>query len=279
MLQPGCFNTLVVSGSCADGVMLESDRPGGLFLPIAPGEASPGAGERVRVFVFQDSAGDCVATTAVPLVEVGRVAWLEVVAVNETGAFLNWGLPKDLFVPFAEQQHKLRCGQHTLVRAYLDNRGRIAGSTRIDRWIADAAQGLSPGDEVELLVAERTELGFKAIVNQQCWGLLYANELFRAVDKGQQLTGYIKQLRADGKVDLTLARPGFSKDRIEAVSDHILQLLEARDGRLQLTDKSPPAEIYATFGVSKRVFKQALGALYRARRVRLEGGCVTLVDP
>jgi predicted RNA-binding protein (virulence factor B family) len=278
MLQPGQFNNLVVTRVRADGVILDGGGSGDLFLPIPPGEPAPEAGEPTRVFVYQDSAGHCVATTAVPLVQVGGVAWLEVVAVNETGAFLDWGLPKDLFVPFAEQQHKLRAGQRTLVRAYLDNRGRITGSTRIDRWITDEADGLGPGDQVELLVADRTELGFKAIVNQQSWGLLYGDELFRTVRKGQQLTGYIKRVRADGKLDLTLVKPGFSKGRIESVSDQILQRLEAGGGRLLLTDKSPPAEIYAAFGVSKKVFKQALGALYKARLVRLDDNVVTLVD-
>ena len=213
-----------------------------------------------------------------PLAEMGQVAWLEVVDVNQTGAFVDWGLPKDLFIPYAEQQHALRKGQRTLVKVYLDNQNRIAGSTRIDHWIKDDASGFTVGEQVSLVIADRTEMGFKAVINHRCWGLLYANELFQPVRKGQVIGGYIKRIRADNKIDLSLNKPGFSKNKIYAVTEHIMRELQAHDGRLTLTDKSPPKDIYATFGVSKKIFKQAIGALYKQRLISLDGDSINLVE-
>jgi len=201
---------------------------------------------------------------------IGQVAWLKVVDVNDLGAFVDWGLSKDLFIPFAEQQHPLRPGSFTLVKIYLDNQGRPAGSTRIDHWIEDTATGLSIGQEVALLIAEQTDLGFKAIINDQFWGLLYSNELHRRVRKGQVVEGYIQRIRDDGKIDLTLNQPGFSASRIDAVARAIENNLHANSGFLALNDKSPPPDIYAAFGVSKKVFKQAVGALYKARKITIE---------
>ena len=149
---------------------------------------------------------------------IGQVAWLKVVDVNHLGAFVDWSYSKDLFIPFAEQQHPLRPGSFTLVKIYLDNQGRPAGSTRIDHWIEDTATGLSIGQEVTLLIAEQTDLGFKAIIDHQFWVLLYINELYRRVRKGQIVTGYIQRIRDDGKIDLTLNQPWFSESKIEALA-------------------------------------------------------------
>ncbi len=213
-----------------------------------------------------------------PLAQLGQVAWLEVVEVNELGAFAAWGQPKDLFIPFAEQQHGLRKGQHTLVRVYQDNQYRFAGSTRIDHWIKDDASGLSEGQQVSLVIADRTELGFKAIINHHCWGLLYGNELFRTLSTGQVTEGYIKQIRTDEKIDLSLDKPGFSKNRIDSLGQEIISQLQANGGQLPLTDKSPPETIYATFGVSKKAFKQAVGALYKQRLISLHSTGISLVE-
>ena len=201
---------------------------------------------------------------------IGQVAWLKVVDVNHLGAFVDWGLSKDLFIPFAEQQHPLKPDAFTLVKVYIDNQGRPAGSTRIDHWIEDTATGLEVGEQVELLVAEQTDLGFKAIVNHQFWGLLYSNELYRRIRRGQTLEGYVQRIREDGKIDLSLSRPGFSESKIQDVAHAIESKLSESSGFLALTDKSPPRAIYATFGVSKKVFKQAVGALYKARKITIE---------
>ena len=225
----------------------------------------------------RDTEDKPAATSQRPIAEQGQVAWLEIVEVNQLGAFANRGLPKHLFIPFAEQQHTLRKGDHALVKVYLDNSNRPAGSTRIDHWVKDDASGFEVGQEVSLLIADRTDLGVKAVIDNRSWGLLYGNELFRDLRKGQLVTGYIKHIRSDGKIDLSLEKPGFSKGRLDSLALQILDRLKAAGGALPLTDKSPPEAIYATFGVSKKVFKQAIGALYKQRRITLHPDGIRLV--
>ena len=277
MLNIGQYNQLKVVEMRAHGASLDGGDRGRLLLPQpqCPDALSPG--DELDVFIYLDAEGDPVPTTQCPAAEFGQVAWLEVVDVTSLGAFVDWGLPKDLFIPFGEQQQELSKGRHTLVRVYQDNQGRLAGSTRIDHWIKDSSQDLKQGEKVSLVIADQTELGFKAIINHQCWGLLYANEMYRRVRKGQTLDGYVKRIRDDGKVDLSLDQPGFSKDKIESVTDAILAALNENDGFLALTDKSPPPEIYAAFRVSKKVFKQAIGALYKQRRIALESTGIRLL--
>lgn len=270
MLRPGRFNQLTVLEVGSLGAILDGGDAGRLLLSLRECPEGLSPGDKLEVFIFLDSQGDPVPTTRQPAAEVEQVAWLEVVEVNELGAFVNWGLTKDLFIPFAEQQHPLRKGRNTLVKIYLDKQGRLTGSTRIDHWIQDEPENLNQGDKVSLMIADKTELGFKAIVNHQYWGLLYANELYQRVRKGQIVDGYIKRVRDDGKVDLTLNQPGFSKDKIEALTGLILTALNDNNGYLPLTDKSAPREIYASFNVSKKVFKQAIGALYKQRLIALE---------
>ncbi|MEE4144580.1 MAG: S1-like domain-containing RNA-binding protein [Halieaceae bacterium] len=279
MLQIGRVNQLRIIETRANGLMLDAGQPQPLFLPVEEIDRDYQCGESLEVFVYLDADGHPVATTAHALAQLGQVAWLEIVEVNQLGAFADWGLPKDLFIPFAEQHQPLRKGQHSLVKIYRDKLGRLAGSTRIDHWVKDDASGLQEGDEVLLMIAERTELGWKAVINHCSWGLLYGNELFRDLRKGQQITGYIKRIRADDKIDLTLEKPGFSKNRLDTVAQQIVHRLLAGGGQLPLTDKSPPEEIYATFGVSKKVFKQALGALYKQRRITLHDDGIKLLDP
>lgn len=277
MIEIGKSNRLVVIETAANGVYLTPGEHPQLFLPLDRGARQLETGEEVDVFIYTNADGEPVATFAMPLAELGQVAWLEVLEVNNLGAFADWGLPKDLFIPYAEQQHTLRQGQHVLVKVYLDNQGRLAGSTRLDSMIKDDATGLEPGQQVSLIIADRTELGFKAIINHRCWGLLYGNELFRTLRKGVATQGYVKLVRPDGKVDLTLDKPGFTRGRVEGVGEQIIRQLELNDGSLPLTDKSPPQTIYAAFGVSKKVFKQALGALYKQRRIVIEADGIRLV--
>ena len=170
----------------------------------------------------------------------------------------------------------MKPGNFTIVKVYLDNQGRPAGSTRIDHWIEDTATGLKVGEKVSLLIAEQTELGFKAIINHQFWGLLYSNELYRRIRRGQVLDGYIQRIRDDGKIDLSLNQPGFNNSKIDDVAQKIVSQLNENSGFLALTDKSPPPAIYAAFGVSKKVFKQAIGALYKARKITIEAEGIRL---
>lgn len=232
-------------------------------------------GDTLTVFVYVDAEGHLAATVKIPKAQVGDVAWLKVVSVNYYGAFLDWGIPKDLLVPFSEQPYEMKVGQHYLVKVFLDSKNRIAATAKIDSLILDESVDFKAGQKVSLLIADKTELGFKAIVNNTHWGVLYQNELFRPVRKGQKLEGYIKQIRSDHKMDLTLHQPGYGK--VESLADQILAKLKEQGGRLPLSDKSPPEAIYATFGVSKKVFKQAIGALYKEQLILVEDSGIKLV--
>ena len=277
MLQIGQLNYLNVIEVGTYAAMLDGYQSGRLPLSLQQCPQGLAPDDKLEVFIYLDAAGDPVPTTLCPAAHLGQVAWLEVVDVNDLGAFAHWGLPKDLFIPFSEQQYPLNKGAYSLVRVYQDNQGRLAGSTRIDYWISDDSQGLNQGDKVSLIIGDKTELGFKAIINHTCWGLLYGNELYRKIRKGLSMEGYIKHLREDGKVDLTLDQPGFSADKIDIVSSAILASLKDNDGFIGLTDKSPPPEIYIAFRVSKKVFKQAIGALYKQRRITLETSGIRLI--
>ena len=277
MLEMGSFNLLHVITAPASGTWLDGGSAGDIKLHDQPPTENLREGDEISAFIFLDGTGKIAATTLQPRAQVGQVAWLKIVEVNEVGAFADWGLPKDLFIPFGEQQQDLHVGQSALVRVYLDNQQRIAGSTRIDRWISDIANGFTVGEQVSLIIADKTELGYKAVVNQNTWGLLYANELFKAVRKGQSMTGFVKAIRPDKKLDLSLEKPGYKQSKIDAVAEHILATLQEHDGHLLLSDKSPPEAINAVFGVSKKVFKQALGLLYKKKLVTLDARGITLM--
>jgi predicted RNA-binding protein (virulence factor B family) len=274
VLKLGEFNKLKAIAWHQSGLLLDDGQGGEILLK---GDEEHAVGDTVDAFIYLESSGDMAATTHAPLAAVGQIAWMRVVTVNEYGAFADWGLPRDLFIPFAEQKYTLNPQDHALVRVYLDNQNRIAGSTKLDRWIKDAAPHLKKGEQVSLIIADRTELGFKAVINQEFWGLLYKNELSETPRKGQCLDGYIKQVREDGRIDLSLVKPGYSRSKIDLVAEAILARLAEHDGQLMLTDKSSPEAIHAVFGVSKKVFKQAVGALYKQRRIQLDDSCIRLV--
>lgn len=273
-IEIGQFNRLEITATYALGAVLDGGEAGDILLPLQP---TPEIGAHLNAFVYLGTDGRLMATLDQPLVSMGQVALLEIIDVTDIGAFADWGLTRDLFIPFAEQQYPLRKGRKELIKVYLDNQNRIAGSSRIDHWIKDDASGLKVGDAVSLVIADKTEMGTKAIINHRCWGLLYENELFRKVRKGDVIEGYVKKIRDGDKIDLSLSRPGFSKDKMADVAAAITAHLEAHGGHMSLTDKSMPQEIYATFGVSKKVFKQALGALYKQRKVSLGPDGVTLI--
>jgi hypothetical protein len=207
---------------------------------------------------------------------VDEIAWLPVVSVNYVGAFLDWGLRKDLLVPFSEQHLDMQVGQSYLVKLFLDDKSRILATTKINRFLSETSTDFKVGEKVALIIAESTDLGIRAIINQTHWGMLYRNELFQTVTPGQHIDGYIKQIREeDLKIDLTLHQPGYKK--VTSVTDTILAKLAANGGELQLSDKSPPEAIYAAFGISKKVFKQAIGALYKNQKIILDKTSIKLV--
>ncbi len=234
-------------------------------------------GDSLQVFVYVDNDGHLAATTTIPLAQVDEIAYLKVVSLNYVGAFLDWSLPKDLLVPFSEQHHELEVGQSYLVKIFLDEHHRLLATTKIDKFISDTAdEALTEGQQVDLLIADKTDMGVKAIINHRYWGMLYTNELFQAVTKGQKLTGYIKQIRDDLKIDLSLQLQGYV-NKVVPLTENILNALKANNGVLMLSDKSPPEAIYAMFGVSKKVFKQAIGALYKQQKISIEKTAIKLL--
>ncbi|PWW42942.1 hypothetical protein DFO74_101299 [Chromohalobacter israelensis] len=214
------------------------------------------------------------SSTRPPLARIGEVAYLKVVAVNTTGAFLDWGQPKDVLLPFAEQRFRPEVGKRVLVMLYEDAQGRPVASMRLDRFLADEATDLKAGDQVALVVAERTDLGFKAVVDHRYWGLLYADDIVHPPRRGQRLTGYIKRVREDGRLDLAMLPPG--EAGLDVVGDKVLALLRCHGGFVALGDKTPAAEIKARVGVSKSAFKQAVGRLYKKRLITIEAEGIRL---
>ena len=205
-----------------------------------------------------------------PLVKLGEYALLKVVAVEEVGAFLDWGLPKDLFLPYAEQTEDLTVGDEIIVYTYTDKSDRVAASMRLNRNKAKFEMNYKPGQTVDLLIAAKTDLGFKAIIDSKHMGVLFKNEVFQKLHYGQKIKGFIKALRADGKVDLSLQSGETGHKAAAGIDEKILELLKAKDGFLPIHDKTPSEYIHELFGVSKKKYKIALGALYKKRLITVE---------
>jgi predicted RNA-binding protein (virulence factor B family) len=277
MINIGKINKLdVVKQQGADVYLSDGSSGKKVLLADRKLPANCQVGDTLDVFVYVDSEGHLAATTKKPLAEVGDIAWLKVVSLNYVGAFLDWGLPKDLLVPFSEQYHEMEVGRSYLVKVFLDEQSRIAATTKIDKLLSDESVDFEVGQKVSLIIADRSDLGIKAIINNSHWGMLYENELFRPVKKGQKMEGYIKQIREDHKIDLSLHQPGYGK--VVSLTDSIIAKLKANNGVLMLSDKSPPEAIYAAFGVSKKVFKQAIGALYKQQLITIDKSGIKLVD-
>ncbi len=274
MAELGRFNDLRVTRRADIGVFLDAGDLGEVLLPKRFA-AGLDAGDPVRVFLYNDSEDRIVATAATPRVQVGECAYLKVISRNRVGAFLDWGLPKDLLVPFAEQQKPMREGYSYAVCVYVDARShRIVASSRLERHLHRGDGGFRPGQPVDLLIYARSDLGFKAIVDHTHLGQLYANETFRRLHFGERVAGFVKRVRADGKLDLALQLP--SGDERERLGEAILEHLRQNRGSSTLTDRSPPDDIYRAFGVSKASYKRALGRLYRQRAIVIEPDRIAL---
>lgn len=266
-LRLGQTNRLVVVRFSDYGAYL-SGGPEDILLPTKYVPEGIRIGDEIDVFVYLDSEERLVATTEQPLAQVGDFAWLEVAWVNNYGAFLNWGLLKDLFVPFREQKMKMQKGKSYLVHVHLDPETyRIMASAKVERYLSTDYPPYHGGDEVQLLIWQKTDLGFKAIVDNQYAGLLFDDEIFRPLHSGDRVTAYVKQVRPDGKIDLSLQKKG--QKAVEDFSDTLLQHLQTNGGSTPLGDKSPAEEIYAVFGVSKKVFKKAVGDLYKRHLITI----------
>ncbi|MES2769284.1 MAG: S1-like domain-containing RNA-binding protein [Bdellovibrionota bacterium] len=212
-----------------------------------------------------------------PTVKLGEFALLKVVAVEEVGAFLDWGMPKDLFLPYAEQTEDLKSGDEIIIYTYLDKAERVAASMRLNRNKATFPMSYKAGDIVDLLIAARTDLGFKAIIDSKHIGVLFKNEVFQELSYGQKIKGYIKALRPDGKVDLSLQSGTTGHKAAAGIDEKILELLNAKEGFLPIHDKTPSEYIHGLFGVSKKKYKIALGALYKKRLITISDDGIRLI--
>jgi predicted RNA-binding protein (virulence factor B family) len=272
----GNRNTLTITREGPPGYFLDDGADGEILLPgryIPPGSAP---GEAIDVFVYRDSEDRLVATTETPLAMVGDFAALEVVAVSPSiGAFLNWGLEKDLLLPRREQGGFRTVGERVVVRIFVDEASdRIVASTRLQRWLEKSPPAFEKNQPVKLLISGKTPLGFKAVVENRYQGLLYASELSGPLEIASQVEGFVKAVRPDGKLDLSLDRSGFA--RVGAITDQILAALQAAGGHLPYHDQSSPEAIRAAFGISKKAFKQAVGTLYRKQQISLAPDGITL---
>lgn len=270
----GHTHHLLVSRTEPDTIWLNHPQQGDIALPF---DEAPTAcpGDKLKVFVYNDSNANPLATTKMPEAQLGQCANLKVRSVTDLGAFLEWGIAKDLFLPFSEQRRPVRESSKETVVVYLDNSGRLAASSKLDSHFGELDDGFDAWQAVSLLLYQRTDLGFKCIVDNRAIGLLYKDEIFKDVKVGQQLDGFVKRLRQDRRIDLALQPP--SGQIKNDLSNEILSFLQQHEGVSTLTDKSPPEDIYATFGVSKKNFKRALSALYKQRRIVIEPDRVVLV--
>ncbi len=268
MLSIGKINKLTIVKQQGASVYLDSGTSGKVLLTDKQLPAECEVGDSLDVFVYVDSDGHLAATTQVPLAQVDDITWLKVVSLNYVGAFLDWGLRKDLLVPFSEQHHEMEVGRSYLVKVFLDDKNRIVATTKIDRFISEENTDFKVGQKVSLMITDQTELGFKAIIENTHWGLLYQNELFQTLKRGQRLDGYIKKIRDDYKIDLSLHKPIYNE--FDSLNETILSKLKDNNGVLALSDKSQPELSYATFGVSKKAFKQAIGTLYKNKLISLD---------
>ncbi len=278
MPEIGKRNHLVILKEVEFGLYLDGGDWGEILLPrkYRPEKCSPG--DILDVFLYRDSEDRLIATTQVPLAMAGEFACLKVVSVTSLGAFLDWGLEKDLFVPFREQKQKMKKDHSYVVYIYLDTKSdRIAASSRLDKFLNREPANYETGQKVTLLIVNETGVGYSAIVNGSHWGLLFKEDVFQSLDIGQQLPGYIKKVRPDKKIDLSLHKAGY--DKIENISGKILQIIKQQGGSVDVTDKSSPEIISEMFGVSKKTFKIAIGALYRKRLIIIDKDHISLISP
>ena len=276
-IELGKFNQLEVVKEVDFGLYLDGGDEGEILLPTRYVPEDCKVGDMLNVFLYLDIDERLIATTLTPLVQVGQFACLEVSWVNQFGAFLNWGLMKDLFVPFSEQKMKMRVGRSYVVHAHVDEESyRIVASAKVERYLSKDMPDYAPGAEVDILIWQKTDLGFKAIIDNKYSGLLYENEIFRALETGMQMKAFVKQVREDGKVDLILQKPGFEK--VDDFSKTLLEYIREHGGRINLNDKSPAEDIYDTFGVSKKTFKKGVGDLYKKRLISLHENGITLAE-
>lgn len=279
----GRQNPLIIRRFTENGLYLGTSNANDsieILLPRREVRDTMQIGDECTVFVYLDSEDRPVATLEKPLVQAGEVAYLSVIAVNRVGGFFDWGLPKDLLVPFSEQTSRLEIGRRYLIYVYIDTAtNRIAGTMNLAKFVKNNELTVSEGDEVPIIIAEFRELGVRVVVNQRHWGMVYGNQVFQQLRLGQSMTGYIQKIRDDNKLDITLQPAGYDAS-IDTSVERVKAVLSRCGGFLPLTDRSDPEDVYSMLQMSKKQFKKAIGALYRDRLVIIEdNGIRSLLHP
>ena len=277
MAKTGIFNSLQIVKMVPFGIYLDGGDLGEVLLPNKYVPAGVKVGDVIDVFLYTDSEDMIIATTQKPFASVGEFAYLNVLANSQPGAFLDWGLEKDLLVPFNQQRVPMEVNRKYVVYVYRDETTqRLAASTKLDRFLDKQVPQFKKNEAVEVMIAQRTDLGYKAIVNRTFWGVIYTNEIFKPIRVGQTHTAYIKQVRSDGRIDLSLQPP--QQEIVDELSQAILAHLERNGGVSTLSDKSDPGLISQHFGVSKNAFKRAIGGLFKDGRIELSKQGMKLID-
>ncbi|MBA4848881.1 S1 RNA-binding domain-containing protein [Emticicia sp. BO119] len=272
----GVKNILRVLRGTSVGMYLGDKEGNDVLLPKKYIPDDLIVGNDIEVFIYRDSEDRIIATTLEPKVELNQFAYLQVMAVTGVGAFLDWGLEKDLFVPFKEQNKKLATGDWCAVYVYLDEEtDRLVGSCKVNRFFEKENIDLKEGDEVDLLIFEETNLGLNVVINNKFKGLIYENEIFQRIKLGSRTKGYIKLIREDNRIDVSLQKQGYAN--IEPNAHKILEKLKANEGFLDITDKSDANYVMYQLEMSKKTFKKAIGGLYKQRLIRIEDDGIYLI--
>ena len=286
--QPGLgqINQLHVDAIANGGIRLDCSQledhglsiPDFVVLPQNECTEPVQIGDSLEVMLYLNSSNDLIATTVKPDIQVGECAFLKVVSTSQYGAFLDWGLPKDLLLPHSEQSYPVRVGKSYVVYAYLDEKsGKVACSTMLHFHLSEEANHwLKKGQQVELLIASKSDLGFKAVIDGHSLGLIFHEELSQPLNFGDRIKGWIKNIREDGRIDLSINTLD-AKTR-DVLSQTILEKIKLSGGKLALSDKSSPEDIYREFKVSKKNFKRAISGLYKQRMIHIEPEYIELIN-
>jgi predicted RNA-binding protein (virulence factor B family) len=275
MIKIGQFNQLVIIKKVPFGVYLDGGNLGEILLPNKYLPSNAKIKDKLNVFIYFDSEDKLIATTKNPHATLNNCAFLKVIDVNRIGAFLDWGLDKDLLVPKPEQHYPMEIGQSYLVYVKHDQQGRIIASSKLDYFLNKLPPNFAPSEAVNLLIAQTSLIGTKVIINNSHWGLIHHTDIFQTLSYGKTMKGYIKTIRDDGKIDVVLRKIG--RESIDDLADNILAELHKNGGFLALHDKSPSHDIQKTFNESKKSFKSAIGQLYKQGKITIESDGIYIV--
>lgn len=279
MIEIGKYHELTILRLTSVGLYLGSDDSDeDILLPNKYCPEDFTIGDKINVFVYRDFAERKIATNIQPKILLHEFAFLRVAAVSDVGAFMDWGLEKDLLVPFKEQRQKMEPDRWYLIYMDLDEEtDRLFGSNKLDKYLQNESLTVSVGDEIDIMIMRKTDIGYSVMINKVHKGLLFHNEIFKPIKIGDRLKGYVKQIREDQKIDVSLQPIGYRKYN-DANIELIMNALIAKKGFLPLTDKSPPEVIYKSLGISKKAFKKSIGALYRDRKIEIKENGISLIE-